>query len=92
MKRLILFLSICLPMAIGVLPWGDGQALAQPGPTIDKVAGVKADAMKERAERVQQRRKARISQADRQAAADRAKAKAAHGVTAPDKAGKGGAQ
>jgi hypothetical protein len=92
MKRLILFLSICLPMATGVLPWEDGQVLAQPGPTVDKAAGVKADPMKERAERVQQRRKARISQADRQAAADRAKTKAAHATTAPDKAGKGVAQ
>ena len=92
MKRLALFFFICLPMAIGVLARGDGQVLAQPGPTVDKAAVVKANPMKERAERVQQRRKARIFQADRQAAADRAKAKAAHGVTAPDKAGKGGAQ
>lgn len=92
MKRLILLLSICLPTAVGFLPWGDGQALAQPGPTVDKAAGVKTDAMKERAERVQQRRKARVSQADRQAAADRAKAKAARTATAPEKAGKGVAQ
>lgn len=92
MKRLVFFSLICLPVAVGALHWGDGQALAQQGPTLHKTADVRMEAMKERAQKVQQRRKARISQADRQAAADRAKAKGTPATTAPVKAGKGGVQ
>ncbi len=89
MKKLIVFSFICLPMAIGVLSWEGGLALAQPAPTVEKNTDLRKDAMQERAERVQQRRKARISHADRQAAADRAKAKATGAKTAPQKPGKG---
>lgn len=95
MKRLILFCFICLPMAVGVLPWGDGQALAQNGPALDRNAAAKMEQMRERAERVQQRRKARVSHADRQAVADRTRTdreKAAPDKPAPAKARKGVAQ
>lgn len=87
MKRLMLYCFICLPMAVGVLSWGDGQVLAQYGPVLDKDAAAKMERMKARAERVQQRRNARVSHKERQAAADRAGA--AKTITAPGKAGKG---
>lgn len=84
--RLLTVMALLLS-AVVLLP---GSGLATPsGAPGDGSALTAADRMKARAERIQERRKARISHTDRQTAAGRSKA--AKGTTTPGKAGKGGA-
>lgn len=89
-RRFLIIISLLL--AIAVIPWGDGQVRAQSNAVEKSDRSAAMERLKERAERVQAKRKARISHNDRQAAAERAKAareKGAAGKTAPAQDGKG---
>lgn len=89
MSRRTIAVFIFLLLALGFVSPGIDLAVAKqvdtPGMTADQ-----AKRLKERAERVQQRRKARISQQDREAAAERAKAArgGAAQKAAPERGGK----
>ncbi|OGT98636.1 MAG: hypothetical protein A2079_04660 [Geobacteraceae bacterium GWC2_48_7] len=88
-----LLVSICLVLA--VLTCGVDTGHAEQGPADTKISGAVADSLRERAERVQERRKGRITQAQREAAAARAKAartKSAPAQAVPTNGGKGGVE
>lgn len=100
MRRRRLFIMISLLLATVTVPCWDRQAGAQAGSAAEDRAAA-MERLRERAERVQAKRKARISLiAARQAAAERAKAAREKGAskqtapdpTAPAPGGKGGAK
>lgn len=75
-----------------VLAWGDGQVRAKSDPAVESGKPAIAERLKERAAKTQERRKARITHAQRKAVAERASKKhaAPFGKTAPERSGKGG--
>ena len=80
MERRRLIVLLCILVGVMALVWGAGQVIAKPkeatspklSPRIDDRA--LAAELKERAQRVQKKRAARITQAQREAAAERLKA------------------
>lgn len=75
-----------------VLAWGDGQVRAQSDPAVEAGPPAIAERLRERAAKTQERRKARVTHAQRKAAAERASKNhdAPSGKTDPGKSGKGG--
>ena len=93
MGRKIYAIFVSMLVATFVLPWGESQA--QTRSTANQ--GATMGSLRQKAARVQERRKARITHTQREAAAERAKAKGTVSVTnktipgssAADKGGKG---
>ena len=75
--------TVFLAIVLAILGGGAGAGYAQSAAPEEKISGPIADSLKQRAERVQERRKGRITQAQREAAA--ARAKALRAKTAPVK-------
>lgn len=75
-----------------VLAWGDGQVRAQSDPAVETGDAAIAERLRERAAKAQERRNARVTHAQRKAAAERASTKhtAPFGKKAPERHGKGG--
>jgi len=76
-------ITVFLALVLAVLTCGVDQSRAQSGKAAETISGTMADSLRQRAERVQERRKGRITQAQREAAA--ARAKAARAKSAPVK-------
>ncbi len=74
------------------LAWEDGQARAQSDPAVVTGKPAIAERLKERAAKSQERRKARVTHAQRKAVAERASKKhaAPFNKTAPERSGQGG--
>lgn len=96
MGRHKLLIVMGLLVAAIAPPWGASRLHAQSGDAADTIDNPAPDStMNERAKKVLERRKARITAEQRKAAAERAKAeeaKTAAGKAAPGKDGKGGTQ
>ena len=73
-------ITVFLALVLVVLAGGVDQSRAQSGTAVETISGSMADSLRQRAERVQERRKGRITQAQREAAAARAKAARAKSV------------
>jgi len=72
--------TVFLAIVLAILGGGAGSGHAQSAAPEEKISGPIADSLRQRAERVQERRKGRITQAQREAAAARAKAARAKSV------------
>ncbi|AJE02690.1 hypothetical protein [Geobacter pickeringii] len=94
MGRYKMLMVMGLVVAVLAPPWGGNRLYAQSGDTADTIDNPPPDStMGERAKKLLERRKARVTEEQRKAAAERAKAeeaRAAAGKAAPDKDGKGG--
>jgi hypothetical protein len=77
-----LFITICMALVLAVLTCVVDVGHAQQSQSDNKLSRAVADSLRERAERVQERRKGRITQAQREAAAARAKAARAKSIPA----------
>lgn len=66
-------ITVFLAIVLAILGGGAGSGHAQSA-TEENISGPMADSLRQRAERVQERRKKRVTQAQREAAAARAKA------------------
>ena len=89
-KRLVLF-TLCLSLAGGGLSWGAGELKVPGAAPATATERATMEAYRLKAERVQAFRKARITQAQREAAAERSKL-ARGKVAQDDKDAKGGAE
>lgn len=74
MGRRRFFIMMIILLATAAAPCWDGQGRAQSGGTVESDRAAAVERLRERAERVQERRKLRITQEQREAAADRARA------------------
>lgn len=81
-RRFLLFIHFLLAMA--VVPCGVEQSRAQSDAAVEKSDGAATGRLTERVERVRERRKARVTQAQREAAAARAKAARAKATSGKD--------
>lgn len=75
--------TVFLAIVLAILGGGAGASYAQSATAEEKISGPMADSLRQRAEQVQERRNKRVTQAQREAAA--ARAKAARAKSAPIK-------
>lgn len=84
-------ITLCMSIAMGGISWGAGELQAQPAKPATANERAIMEAYRLKAERVQEMRKARITPAQREAAAERANL-AREKAARNDKDAKGGAK